>query len=216
MNKFKNFSIIFIFCLINSHIYGQKVIEGTAHSIITDNLLKFATIAVFYNDSLITGGASDFDGKFTIIIPDSLPYVRLHLKYVFLYANDTIIDLHDKDTIRGKFYFGKRIPKYDLLFYEKDAKRDILDGDIKLYIHAVVYDQEKLNKITKKYGFRYVCITTPDVNQNLIESAYRYNTVIINYLNRINHYGWRKELDKKIVKKIKRGYWYPEDFWSNY
>lgn len=216
MNKFKNFSIIFIFCLINWNIYGQKVIEGTAHSVITDNLLKFANIAVYYNDSLITGGASDFNGKFKIIIPDSLPYVRLHLKYFFLYANDTIIDLHDKDTIRGKFYFGKRIPKWDLLFNENDAKRDFLDGDMKLYIEAIVYDQEKLNKITKKYGFRYVCIMTPDLDQNLIESAYRYNTVIINYLNRINHYGWRKELNKKIVKKIKRGYWYPEDFWSNY
>lgn len=83
MNKFKNFSIIFIFCLINSNIYGQKVIEGTAHSIITDNIIQLAPIEVYYNDSFITLGGSDFDGKFKIIIPDSLPYVRLHLKYFF-------------------------------------------------------------------------------------------------------------------------------------
>ena len=216
MNKLKIFSIIFIFCLTISNNYGQKVIEGTAHSIITDNLLVFASIGVYYNDSLITSGSSDFDGKFKIIIPDSLPYVRLHLRYILLYDNDTIIDLHDKDTIRGKFYFGKKIPKWDLIFNENDAKRDILDGDVKLYIEAIAYNQNKLNKITKKYGFRYICITNPDVDQNIIESAYRYNKVVINYLNRINHYGWRKELDKKIVKKIKRGYWYPESFWSNY
>ena len=206
MNKFKILLIIFIFCLTISNIYGQKVIEGTAHSIITDSLLVFASIGVYYNDSLITSGISDFDGKFKIIIPDSLPYVRLHLRYILLYDNDTIIDLHDKDTIRGKFYFGKKIPKWDLIFNENDARRDIIDGDVKLYkIGGLVGNEKRLQRITMKYGFRYVFILPQYLNQNLLESVYRYNKVIDEYLDdEKNYIGWKEKLTKKIKKlKIK-------------
>ncbi|MBK6933623.1 MAG: hypothetical protein WC245_00385 [Bacteroidales bacterium] len=206
MNKFKILLIIFIFCLTISNIYGQKVIEGTAHSIITDSLLVFASIGVYYNDSLITSGISDFDGKFKIIIPDSLPYVRLHLRYILLYDNDTIIDLHDKDTIRGKFYFGKKIPKWDLIFNENDARRDIIDGDVKLYkIGGLVGNEKRLQRITMKYGFRYVFILPQYLNQNILESVYRYNKVIDEYLDdEKNYIGWKEKLTKKIKKlKIK-------------
>jgi len=206
MNKLKIFSIIFIFCLTISNIYGQKVIEGTAHSIIADSLLVFASIGVYYNDSLITSGISDFDGKFKIIIPDSLPYVRLHLRYILLYDNDTIIDLHDKDTIRGKFYFGKKIPKWDLIFNENDARRDIIDGDVKLYkIGGLVGNEKRLQRITMKYGFRYVFILPQYLNQNILESVYRYNKVIDEYLDdEKNYIGWKEKLTKKIKKlKIK-------------
>lgn len=194
MNKFKILLIIFIFCLTISNIYGQKVIEGTAHSIITDSLLVFASIGVYYNDSLITSGISDFDGKFKIIIPDSLPYVRLHLRYILLYDNDTIIDLHDKDTIRGKFYFGKKIPKWDLIFNENDARRDIIDGDVKLYkIGGLVGNEKRLQRITMKYGFRYVFILPQYLNQNILESVYRYNKVIDEYLDdEKNYIGWKE------------------------
>jgi hypothetical protein len=206
MNKFKILLIIFIFCLTISNIYGQKVIEGTAHSIITDSLLVFASIGVYYNDSLIISGISDFDGKFKIIIPDSLPYVRLHLRYILLYDNDTIIDLHDKDTIRGKFYFGKKIPKWDLIFNENDARRDIIDGDVKLYkIGGLVGNEKRLQRITMKYGFRYVFILPQYLNQNILESVYRYNKVIDEYLDdEKNYIGWKEKLTKKIKKlKIK-------------
>ena len=206
MNKFKILLIIFIFCLTISNIYGQKVIEGTAHSIITDSLLVFASIGVYYNDSLITSGISDFDGKFKIIIPDSLPYVRLHLRYILLYDNDTIIDLHDKDTIRGKFYFGKKIPKWDLIFNENDARRDIIDGDVKLYkIGGLVGNEKRLQRITMKYGFRYVFSLPQYLNQNILESVYRYNKVIDEYLDdEKNYIGWKEKLTKKIKKlKIK-------------
>ena len=179
MNKFKILLIIFIFCLTISNIYGQKVIEGTAHSIITDSLLVFASIGVYYNDSLITSGISDFDGKFKIIIPDSLPYVRLHLRYILLYDNDTIIDLHDKDTIRGKFYFGKKIPKWDLIFNENDARRDIIDGDVKLYkIGGLVGNEKRLQRITMKYGFRYVFILPQYLNQNILFTCNYFTRVV--------------------------------------
>jgi hypothetical protein len=123
-----------------------------------------------------------------------------------LYDNDTIIDLHDKDTIRGKFYFGKKIPKWDLIFNENDARRDIIDGDVKLYkIGGLVGNEKRLQRITMKYGFRYVFILPQYLNQNILESVYRYNKVIDEYLDdEKNYIGWKEKLTKKIKKlKIK-------------
>jgi len=214
MNKLKIFSIIFIFCLTISNIYGQKVIEGTVHSIINDNVIAFVKVEAFYKDIKICEDDIYFQGILNLILPDTLLYIKLKFSSPNYIDNDTIIYFKDNDTIRGKFYVGNRIPKWDLIFNENDAKRDILEGNIKLYIPAFVHNKKKLDKLTNKYGFRYICINDECIDQNIIESAYRYNKVVIEYLDKIYYNGWQNDLKMKISKYIISDYFYSEDIWG--
>lgn len=214
MNKIKIFLLLFFTFLMLNNVNCQKVIEGTICSINNIDIKTYSSLAAYYNDSIIACDYTDSDGKFKIILPDTISYVKLKIYHSYYDITDTIVDLKYKDTISGKFYVGTKITKYDLLFNENDAKKDILNGNIKLYmLKTCEYNRKILDRITKKYGFRYVFISPEDINQNIIESAYSYNKVVLEYLNKINHDEWLKELHKKIDKKIEYKFYYNEDEW---
>lgn len=197
--------LLLLFFLFNSHhSYSQIYILGNISDSVSKEAIAFKEVEVrtaLKKYKLKT----DFDGNFK-------QEVKKNSKYKIAISNsiDTIVHIVDS-SVNLVFKINSSTIDLDFNWLDKynaqAAKNDIEEGNIYLlttsfHILSSKRAFKKLIRITKRFGFQYICLGDI-IFAGEKEAIKEYNTVVMEYLNKKNKAGWHEKMELKIKEKIK-------------
>jgi hypothetical protein len=189
--------IISYFCFTCN---AQIVIDGNIILYPTNEPARFTNVMIMKNNTFLIGSDADDKGYFHIEIPQNIDTFSIVFS-CFGYKKTIIpIVANNIQKLTGEFIIGKFETK-DLYFTENDAKTDIEQGKVQIYIYLhlaqIFTNIDTLNTIADKYGFKYVNLFTT-FEELMIESVKRYNSTVEQYLEKINGKLWRKDFENDL------------------
>jgi hypothetical protein len=167
--------------------------------------ILYAPYKLVQDNSIVASGITNSDGEFEIKNLKKGNYeIQININR-FLKA-DTLIELREKRTkieieLDDKYLWrhldSTQLAKFP---YNKEiAKRDIEKGDIKILSAGLqLLSDNDLDSMTTKYGFKYFPVAGCIIDSYQDKAMDDYNSVIYEYLNKLNGQEWRKNLGADI------------------
>lgn len=165
----------------------------------------YAPYRVIRDSQLVASGMTNSDGEFEIENLNHGMYeiqIRINrfLKadtLVQLTGRKTKIEIEIDDSYLWKSIDSTQIATYP---YNKEvAKQDIENGEIKILSFGFQFlSDNELDSVTTKYGFNYHPVAGCVIGSYEKEAIEDYNSVVYDYLDRLNGSGWRLKLNAEM------------------
>jgi hypothetical protein len=184
---------------------AQTVVRGVVISAINNQPMDYVSVAVFEiidgkQDRYISGTESNIYGYFSITIHSDTDTVMLKLSAPLCQSQTYKISTLGLDTVTflEEFIMGEVISNQELLLTRLDAIRDIENGIVQLYIYGCpTKKMAKMNKVAKQFGFQYTLLGNGSVDANILQSIYKYNSVVKRYIEEKNGIKWTIKFKRK-------------------
>ncbi|KXK22579.1 MAG: hypothetical protein UZ12_BCD005003062 [Bacteroidetes bacterium OLB12] len=165
----------------------------------------YAPYKVIQDSQIIATGTTSSDGEFRIENLRKGTYeIQIDINR-FLRA-DTLIELNEKrtrieieldDKHLWRYLDSTQLAKFP---YNKEiAERDIQNGEVKILSAGLqLLSDNDLDSVTIKYGFKYFPVAGCIVDSYQDKAMEDYNSVVYEYLDKLNGQHWRENLKADI------------------
>lgn len=164
----------------------------------------YAPYKIIQGTQVVASGVTNSDGEFEVKNLNEGIY-EIQIRFNRFLKADTVIQLTGKKKIEIEIddrYLAKYLDSTEIakLPHNRDiAKRDIEKGEIKVLSFGLQFlSQNELDSITTKYGFKYFAVAGCVVDAYEYKAIEEYNSVVYDYLERLNGPGWKQKLNTDI------------------
>ncbi len=196
------------FLILNSNLsFSQIYILGNISDSTTKEAVPFELLHIrknFKTHSITT----DIDGNFKFKVRRNSKYrIKIWNKIdTIVHVEDSTVNLRFEEDWTNRFIDPLTFNWLDI-YNAQVAKKDIEEGNIYLlttefHIRSSKRAFKRLQRITKIYGFQYICLGDIKYSGEA-EAIKEYNAVVMEYLDKKNKEGWYEKMRLKIREKVK-------------
>jgi len=165
----------------------------------------YAPYKLIQDKQIVASGVTNSDGEFEIKNLNHGTY-EIQIRFNRFLKADTLIQLTGKkakieieidDRYLWKYLDSTEIAKFP--YNREIAKRDVENGEVRILSFGLqILSDNELDSVTTKYGFKYFPVAGCVVGSYERKAIDDYNSVVYDYLERLNGSGWGLKLNTEI------------------